>query len=101
MQGSHVDRVPLALWKHHYHQARTAEGLARATVDFDRRYTPDLLILTPNPFYLAQVWGVDVRTFSQDDVAPHLAGAYVARPTDWRGLPEPDLRDASLSRAVG
>ena len=100
LKGRPVDRVPLALWKHHYHQAQTAEGLARATVDFFRLYGPDLLVLTPTPFYLAQAWGIDVRSFNQDDVAPHLAGARVARPTDWRRLPEPDLETCSLQREL-
>lgn len=100
LQGSQVDRVPLALWKHHYHQAQTAEGLAQATVELYTRYSPDLLILTPTPFYLAEAWEVDVRSFNQDEVPPHLAGATVARPTDWRGLPEPDLETCSLQREL-
>ena len=79
LAGARVDRVPLALWRHHYTQAQTAEGLARATVDLSREYTPDLLVLTPLPFYLAQAWEIDVRSFNQDGVAPHLAGAYIAR----------------------
>jgi uroporphyrinogen decarboxylase len=90
----------LALWKHHYYRDQTAEGLARATLDVARQHSPDLLILAPSPFYLAQAWNLDVRSFAQDDVAPHLAGAAVARPTDWRGLPEPDLRDSSLQREL-
>ena len=100
LNGSRVDRVPLALWKHHYHRDQTAEGLARATLDVLRQYGPDLLILTPSPFYLAQAWDLDVRGFGQDDVAPHLAGAAVARPTDWRSLPEPGLRGSSLQREL-
>lgn len=100
LQGSRVDRVPLALWKHHYAQAQTAEGLARATVDLFHRYTPDLLVLTPVPFYLAQVWGADVRSFNQDEIEPHLAGAAIARPTDWRALPAPDLRESAVQREL-
>jgi uroporphyrinogen decarboxylase len=90
----------LALWTHHYYQAQTAEGLARATVGLYRAYSPDLLVLTPTPFYLAQAWGIDVHRFNQDDVAPHLAGVHVARPTDWRSLSEPDLRAASVQREL-
>jgi uroporphyrinogen decarboxylase len=65
-----------------------------------RAYGPDLLVLTPTPFYLAEAWEIDVRSFNQDEVPPHLAGAAVARPTDWRGLPEPDLRTSSLQREL-
>ena len=100
LAGARVDRIPLTLWQQHFFQAQTAEGLARATIHLYREYGPDLLVLTPTPFYLAQAWGIDVRTFSQDDVAPHLAGACVVRPTDWRGLPEPELRTSSVQREL-
>ena len=98
--GQPVDRVPLALWKHHHRQSQTAEGLARATVTFYRQYRPDLLVLTPSPFYLAEAWGADVRSFSDDDIPPYMAGAFVARATDWRGLPEPEVKDSSLRREI-
>jgi uroporphyrinogen decarboxylase len=100
LNGQPVDRVPLALWRHHHRQSQTAEGLARATVAFYRQYRPDLLVLRPSPFYLAEAWGADVRSFSDDEVSPYLASAFVARATDWRALPEPDVSASSLQREI-
>jgi uroporphyrinogen decarboxylase len=88
------------MWQHFYLQSQTAEGLARSTIDFCRRTCPDLAVLAPSPFYLIDAWGADVRSFSSDDVPPYLAHAFVTRPTDWRGLPEPEVMAGSLRREV-
>jgi uroporphyrinogen decarboxylase len=100
LNGQPVDRVPLALWRHHHYQSQTAEGLARATVSFYRQYRPDLLVLTPSPVYMAEAWGADVRSFSSDDLPPYLASACVARATDWRALAEPGVDGSSLQREI-
>lgn len=100
LNGQPVDRVPLALWRHHHYQSQTAEGLARATVAFYRQYRPDLLALTPSLFYMAEAWGAAVRSFSSDDLPPVLAGAYVGRATDWRALAELKLAGSSLQREI-
>ena len=100
LNGQPVDRVPLALWRHHHHQSQTAEGLARATAAFYRQYRPDLLVLRPSLFYMAEAWGAAVRSFSSDDLPPILAGAYVERATAWRALAEPELAGSSLQREI-
>ena len=100
LNGQLVDRVPLALWRHYHYQCQTAEGLARATVTFYRQYRPDLVVLTPSPFYMAEAWGADVRSYSSDDLAPYMASAHVARATDWRALDEPALAGSSLQREI-
>jgi uroporphyrinogen decarboxylase len=100
LEGRSVDRVPLTMWRHFYLQAQTAEGLARSTLDFYRRYDMDLIVLVPGPFYMAEGWGADVRSFGTDDVAPHLGSPAVPRATDWRQLSELDVPNSSLRREI-
>jgi uroporphyrinogen decarboxylase len=100
LDGRPVDRVPLALWRHYHRQSQTAEGLARATVAFYRQYHPDLLVCRPSLFYLAEAWGADVRTFSDDALSPYMAHPLVARAIDWRALPEIDAPNSSLRREI-
>jgi uroporphyrinogen decarboxylase len=88
------------MWRHFYFQAQTAEGLARSTLDFYRRCNADVIMLAPGPFYMAEGWGIDVRSFSTDDVAPYLVGPAVQRTTDWRQLPEIDVPNSSLRREI-
>ncbi len=100
LAGRNVDRVPFVLWRHYYLQDRTAEGLAQATLDFYQRYDMDLIVLAPGPFYMAEGWGLDVRSFSTDDVAPYLVAPALQRATDWRQLSNLDIAGSSLGREV-
>lgn len=100
LDGRPVDRMPFALWRHFYAQDRTAQSLARATVDFYRRCDSDLIVMMPGPFYMAEAWGIDLRTFGNDEVAPYIVTATVGRATDWRQLPELDIGNSSLQREI-
>jgi uroporphyrinogen decarboxylase len=60
----------------------------------------DVIVLVPGPFYMAEGWGVDVRSFSSDDVAPYLAGPHVQQATGWRRLPALDVAGSSLQREI-
>jgi hypothetical protein len=52
-----VDRLPWALWRHFYHREHTAEDLASAMLEWERRYDFDLLKVNPRAQYHAEVWG--------------------------------------------
>ncbi|MBN1933219.1 MAG: hypothetical protein JW934_01070 [Anaerolineae bacterium] len=98
--GRPVDRTPFTMWRHFYAQDRTAQGLARATVDFYRHYNSDLIVMMPGPFYMAEAWGMDIRTFGNDEAAPYVVTATVGRATEWRLLPELDVGGSSLQREI-
>ena len=100
LTGRKVDRVPFTMWRHFYLQAQRAEGLARSTLDFYRRYDHDLIVLTPGPYYLAEAWGAEVRSFSSDNIAPYVAGPRILRATEWRSLPELNVEDSPLVREI-
>jgi len=95
-----VDRVPFTAWRHHYWQSQTADGLARATLEFYRQVDPDMVVLAPGPFYLAEAWGADIRSFGSDDLAPYVVSPVVPRVTAWRSLPELDVASSSLQREL-
>ena len=100
LDGKRVDRVPFTMWRHFHLQAQTAEGLAKATLRFYRQYELDMIVLTPCPFYMAEGWGVDIRFFGSDDLAPYMAKPAIARATDWRALPLLDVNASSLRREI-
>ena len=100
LEGQRVDRVPFTMWRHYYFQAQTAGGLAETTLSFYRQYDPDVIVLAPNPFFIAEGWGADVRSFGTDDMVPYVAGPTIARATDWRYLDSLDVRTSSLSREL-
>jgi len=100
LAGRSVDRVPFCLWRHFYLQDRSAKDLSRATLDFYRRYGMDLIVLAPGPFFVAEGWGLDLRSFSTDDVEPYLVAPRIAQATEWRHLSDLDLAQSSLQREI-
>jgi uroporphyrinogen decarboxylase len=88
------------MWRYYYLQAQTTQGLVRATLDFYRRYSLDLIVLMPGPYYMAEAWGIDVRSFGTDDTAPYIASPTIARVSDWRNLPRLDVSASSLRREI-
>jgi uroporphyrinogen decarboxylase len=100
LDGRRVDRVPFAMWRHYYYQDRDSERLAQATLSFYRRYDPDVIVLTPGPFYMAEGWKVSVRSFGSDDIPHYTVEPVIRRATDWRWLPELDVKSSPLRREV-
>lgn len=100
LAGRSVDRVPFCLWRHFYLQDRSAQDLSRATLDFYHRYGMDLIVLAPGPFYVAEGWGLDLRSFSTDDVEPYLVAPRIERATEWRRLSNLNLAQSSLRREI-
>jgi uroporphyrinogen decarboxylase len=100
LEGRSVDRVPFAMWRHFYLQSQTVEGLTRSTLDYYGHCDTDVIVFTPGPFYMAEAWGIDPRSFSTDDMAPYLVGPLIQRATDWRQLPSVDVPDSSLRREI-
>jgi uroporphyrinogen decarboxylase len=100
LDGRPVDRIPLTAWRCAYLQAETAQGLARSTLDLFQCCDLDLLVLSPGPYYLAEAWGADVRSFRSDALAPYLGSATVPHPTGWRRLAPLDLLASSLRREL-
>lgn len=98
--GRPVDRIPFAAWRCAYLQAETAQGLARSTLDLFQCCDLDLLVLSPGPYYLAEAWGADVRSFRSDALAPYLGAAAIPHPTAWRRLPPLELLASSLRREL-
>lgn len=100
LEGQRVDRVPFTMWRHLYFQAQTAKGLAETTLSFYHQYNPDVIVLAPGPFFIAEAWGADVRSFGTDDMVPYVAGPTIARAADWRHLNSLEVRGSSLCREI-
>jgi uroporphyrinogen decarboxylase len=57
IQGKSVDRIPFSLWRHFPLKDKTAEGLARATINFQKKFGFDLLKVTPASGYFLEAFG--------------------------------------------
>ncbi len=94
--GEPVDRPPVALWRHWPVDDQTPEGLAKATIHFQREWDWDFVKVTPSSSFCLRDWGV------RDEWRGHPEGTrdYVVRPVQspdaWARLTVLDPRQGSL-----
>jgi uroporphyrinogen decarboxylase len=86
IQGERPDRVPIALWRHFPRDDETAEGLAHATVEFQRKFQFDLVKVTPASGYPAEAWGAQLRPADNEEGTREYVSRPVRSPEDWHNL---------------
>jgi uroporphyrinogen decarboxylase len=57
IKGEPVDRIPFSLWRHFPDVDQTSQGLAKAVVDFQKKFNFDLIKITPASGYIAEAFG--------------------------------------------
>lgn len=100
VRGEKPDRVPVALWRHFPYDDQTAEGLARATIGFQRRYAFDLVKVTPVSGYPAEAWGAELRPSDNDEGTREYLSRPVKRPEDWHNLTMLDVTQGVFGREL-
>jgi len=100
IRGEPVDPVPRALWRHFPYEDQTAEGLARAVVDFQRRYDFDLVKVTPTSGYPAEAWGAKLEHRDNEEGTRRYLSRPVKTTADWHTLPRLDVKRGVLGREL-
>jgi len=52
-----VDRIPFSFWKHFPKEEETGEKLAKALINFQKKFNFDLVKITPPASSIAEAWG--------------------------------------------
>ena len=84
LAGEEVDRPPVSMWRHYYGEERSAEGLAEAMLEHQRRYDWDFVKINPRWSYHVEPWGTKVRYDGAG--APVLVSTPVGEPADWERI---------------
>ncbi len=86
LAGEPVDRAPVAAWRHFPVDDQDPAALAASTVAFAREYDWDLVKVTPDQTYVAELWGVP-SAYSGDPMGVRdLLTQPIRRLEDWREL---------------
>lgn len=86
------DHVPIALWRHFPKMDESAEGLAKAVIDFQKRFDFDLVKVTPASGYPAEAWGAELvnRQNNSEGTREYLKRV-IASAEEWHALPPLDV----------
>lgn len=91
IRGEKPDRVPIALWRHFPVRDQTAEGLAQATIEFQKKYDFDLMKVTPASGYPAEAWGARLQPTNNTEGTREYLSRPVQSPEDWHNLKTLDV----------
>ncbi len=96
-RGEKVDRIPVSIWRHFYDLETSPEGLAKAMIDFQKKYDWDFMKVNPRACYHAETFGAKYR-MSIDPKKNHVRiGSPVASPNDWLKLKPASLKEGALA----
>jgi uroporphyrinogen decarboxylase len=87
LTDSNLDRLPVALWRHFPVDDQTPQGLANATMVFQRTFDFDLVKVTPASSYCLKDWGVEDEWRGDPEGTRAYSKRAILHPEDWEHLP--------------
>ncbi len=100
LAGAKPDRTPVSLWRHFPVDDQTPEGLAAATLDFQRTYDFDLVKVTPASSFCLRDWGARDEWRGATEGTRDYTDRVIQRPEDWSQLAVLDPRRGSLGEQL-
>jgi uroporphyrinogen decarboxylase len=98
--GERLRRPLVSLWCHFPHHDQTPEGLAAATIDYQKRFSFDFVKLTPCNTSMVADWGVE-GMFTGDPHGTHDVTRYpIQHPEDWLALGEQNVGYGPLADVI-
>jgi uroporphyrinogen decarboxylase len=82
-----VDRAPVALWRHFPVDDQTPDGLAAATLAFQKMFDFDLVKVTPESSFCLKDWGARDEWRGSTEGTRDYTNRVIQHPEDWARLP--------------
>ena len=100
LSGAPVDRPPVSAWRHFFAHETSAEGLAEAMLEFQRRFDWDFMKVNPRATYHVEDWGVALRFSDSDSVGHETVDWPVKQPSDWEKIQPLDVNEKVLGQQL-
>lgn len=100
VDGSPVDRPPVALWRHFPQEDQRAETLAQAHVAFFKTYDWDFLKVTPASGFYGDDWGLRAGYRPNREGTRHYTDRPIRKETDWPKLKRLDVTTGAHGREL-
>jgi uroporphyrinogen decarboxylase len=86
LKGERADRLPVSFWRHFYHREATAQDLADAMTDFQKKYDWDFMKLNPRASYHIEGWGAKVEFSASPLAKTRVIEKPIRKTEDWKRL---------------
>ncbi len=99
-KGEETDRVPISLWRYFPVEDETSQGLAAATLRWQRNHDFDLVKLTPAGTFTIEDWGART-TYVPNDLGGRTVVQHGVTSVDqWPGLEQLDVTQGCLGKQI-
>lgn len=100
LSGERPDRVPVAFWRHFPVDDQTSDGLAAATLNFQRTFDLDLVKVTPESSFCLKDWGAQDAWRGATEGTREYTHRVIQHPDDWTRLQPLDPRAGHLGQQL-
>lgn len=100
LSGSKQDKVPVALWRHFPVDDQTSQGLASATINFQKIYDFDLIKVSPSSSFCIKDWGAIDKWTGHYHGTRDYQKYVIVEPEDWGKLPYLDPNKGHLGKQL-
>ncbi|NOZ06423.1 MAG: uroporphyrinogen decarboxylase [Chloroflexi bacterium] len=98
--GEPVDQVPVAFWRHFPGDDQDPVSLARATLDFQKKFDFDLVKVTPASSFCVEDWGVQTVLRGNEEGTRDYVRRRISSPADWPALEHLNVTEGALGRQL-
>lgn len=99
-RGEKTDRVPVSVWRHFYDLETTPEGLARAMIDFQKKFDWDFIKVNPRACYHVETFGAKYKMSTDPEKNQERIGSPVQSPADWLKMRPASLTEGALAEQL-
>ena len=100
LRDEEVDRTPVSLWRHFPGDDKTAAGLAKAMVDWQRAYDFDFVKFMPTGMYGVHDWGAETEYGPGFGGSRILVKPGVTDPNQWPKLAKLDVTQGAYGQEL-
>jgi uroporphyrinogen decarboxylase len=83
LNGKEIDRPAISAWRHFYHRENSANDLANAMIEFQRKYDWDFMKINPRASYFIEDWGAIYTPSSEQLVKAVKVSMPITKVADW------------------
>ena len=100
LSGESVDPPAVSLWRHFYHRENSARDLASAMVDWQRKWSWDIVKVNPRASYHVEGWGAKFTVSTEELKKPVQTRFPVHGPDDLLGLKPLSPKEGALGEQL-
>lgn len=100
LEGKEIDRAPVSAWRHFYNREDSADNLAAAMLDFQKKFNWDFMKINPRASYYVEDWGCRFSRPATEFEKPQVLNTAVSDSSDWLKIKKLDIQNGAYGEQL-